>query len=140
MSPNARTQEEAIPDPFKLPKVPSLSSLPGMAPALSSTTTMVSLVSGGTSSQSRTLAGPVKGRRNSLSRNDLSMTLDRMALGGRFESDITLTPIEHGRMKAAYWMEKLVTHSIGKEEYVLFLFAIYHFVQRHQFLQLTIMA
>ena len=119
MSPNARTQEAPlISDPFELPEVPSLSSLPGMAPALSSTTTMASLVSGGTSSQSRT--GPVKGRRNSLTRNDLSMTLDRMALGGRLESDITLTPIEHGRMKAAYWMEKLVTHSIGKEEYVVF--------------------
>ena len=127
MSPNARTQEAPLmSDPFELPEVPSLSSLPGMAPTLSSTTTMASLVSGATSSQSRT--GPVKGRRNSLSRNDLSMTLDRMALGGRLESDITLTPIEHGRMKAAYWMEKLATHSIGKEEYVLFLFAIYHFV------------
>ena len=129
MSPSARTQEvPLIPDSFEFPEVPSLSSLPGMAPALSSTTTMASLVSGGTSSQSR--AGPVKGRRNSLSRNDLSMTLDRMALGGRLESDITLTPIEHGRMKAAYWMENLVTHSIEKEEYVLFLFAIYHFVLR----------
>ena len=138
MSPNARTQEAAlITDPFELPEVPSLSSLPGMAPALSSTTTMASLVSGAASSQSRT--GPAKGRRNSLSRNDLSMTLDRMALGGRLESDITLTPIEHGRMKAAYWMEKLITHSIGKEEYVLFLFAIYYFNLRHQFLQCTIM-
>jgi len=138
MSPNARSQEApVIPDLFELPEVPSLSSLPGMAPALSSTTTMASLVSGGTS-QSRT--GPAKGRRNSLSRNDLSMTLDKMALGGRLESDITLTPIEHGRMKAAYWMESLVTHSIGKEEYVLFLFAINNFVLRHQFLQCTIMA
>ena len=121
MSPNARTQEAPVlPDLFELPEVASLSSLPGMAPALSSTTTMASLVSGATSSQSRT--GPVKGRRNSLSRNDLSMTLDRMALGGRLESNTTLTPIEHGRMKAAYWMESLVTQSIRKEEYVLFLF------------------
>ena len=124
MSPNARTQEAPlVPDLFELLEVPSLSSLPGMAPALSSTTTMASLVSGGTSSQSRT--GPVKGRRNSLSRNDLSMTLDRMALGGRFESDITLTPIENGRMRAAYWMESLTTHSIGKEEYVLFFIPVH---------------
>lgn len=139
MSPNARTQEAPlISDPFDLPEVPSLSSLPGMAPALSSTTTMASLVSGGTSSQSR--SGPVKGRRNSLSRNDLSMTLDRMALGGRLESDITLTPIEHGRMKAAYWMEQLITHSIGKEEYVLLLFPNYQLLLRPQFLQRTVMA
>ena len=119
MSPNTRTQEAPlISDLFEVPEVPSVSFLPGMAPTLSSTTTMASLVSGGSSSQSRT-GGPVKGRRNSLSRNDLSMTLDRMALGGRLESDITLTPIEHGRMKAAYWMESLVSHSVGKEEYVL---------------------
>ena len=117
MSPSARTQEPPLfPNLLELPEVPSLSSLPGMAPALSSATTMASLVSGGTSSQSRT-GGPAKGRRISLSHNDLSMTLDRMALGGRLESDITitLTPIEHGRMRAAYWMERLVT-------------PIYHFV------------
>ena len=117
MSPGARTQEvPPIPDLFEVPEVPPLSSLPGMAPALSSATTMASLVSGATSSQSRT--GPMKGRRNSLSRNDLSMTLDRMALGGRLESDTILTPIEYGRMKAAYWVESLATHSLGKEECV----------------------
>ena len=139
LSPNARTQEApSIQDLFELPEVPPLSSLPGMAPALSSATTMASLVSGSTS-QSRT-GGPVKGRRNSLSRNDLSMTLDRITLGGRLESDITLTPIEHGRMKAAYWMESLATHSIGKEEYVLFLSPSLSFCSETNSLQRTIMA
>jgi hypothetical protein len=44
--------------------------------------------------------------------NDLSVTLDRMILGGRIDVDATLAPIEHGRMKAAYWMEMLHTREI----------------------------
>ncbi|KAF8154084.1 anaphase promoting complex subunit 1 [Crassisporium funariophilum] len=122
MSPNPRTQEPLlIPDIFDLPDMPPLSSLPGMAPSLSTTMTMASLVSGTTttSSQSqpqRPVPGHGKRRPDSLTRNELSMTMDRMALGGRMETDLTLLPIEHGRMKAAYWMENLVTHSISKED------------------------
>jgi anaphase-promoting complex subunit 1 len=32
------------------------------------------------------------------------------------EADTTLTPIEHGRMKAAYWMEKLYSQQISDNE------------------------
>ncbi|KAH7911788.1 hypothetical protein BJ138DRAFT_869582 [Hygrophoropsis aurantiaca] len=48
-------------------------------------------------------------RRDSLARGDLSLNLDRMALGSR-EADALLAPVEHGRMKAAYWMQSLFTH------------------------------
>ncbi|KAJ7115548.1 hypothetical protein C8R43DRAFT_123616 [Mycena crocata] len=89
--------------PVLPPDMPPLSSLPGMAPALSTTTTMASIGSG-TSSQ---WSGPAKPRRNSLTRNDLSVTMDRMVLGGKADADSALAPIEHGRMKASYWMERI---------------------------------
>ncbi|KAJ7226307.1 hypothetical protein C8J57DRAFT_1731072 [Mycena rebaudengoi] len=90
----------SLPDLPVLPSdMPPLSALPGMAPALSTTTTMASIVSGASSQWS-------KPRRNSLTRNDLSMTMDRMVLG----SDAAYAPTEHGRMKASYWMEKV--HSL----------------------------
>ncbi|KAJ6524495.1 hypothetical protein B0H19DRAFT_972018 [Mycena capillaripes] len=94
---------DPLPDVPVLPSdMPPLSALPGMAPALSTTTTMASIGSG-TSSQ---WSGPGRPRRNSLTRNDLSVTMDRMVLGGKSDVDGALTPIEHGRMKASYWMEK----------------------------------
>ncbi|KAF8954432.1 hypothetical protein BDZ97DRAFT_1928284 [Flammula alnicola] len=123
MSPNSRSREHVLaPDVFELADMPPLSSLPGMAPSLSSTTTMASLVTvtGATASAKRAASqrqGPVKARRNSLSRNDLSTTMDRMALGGgRLDSDGALTPPEHGRMKAVYWMECLLIHQIQEED------------------------
>ncbi|KAG6820526.1 hypothetical protein H0H93_015697 [Arthromyces matolae] len=90
------------------PEFPPLSSLPGMPPALSTTTTMQSLVNGESSQR----PGLVKGRRNSLNRNDLSVTMDRMVLGGRLDNDPGLSSIEHGRMKASYWMERLHTQEL----------------------------
>jgi len=114
MSPNPRGHEPILaPEVFELPDMPPFSSLPGMAPSLSTTTTMASLVSGGVASQR---PAPVKAKRNSLSRNDLSTTMDRMVLGGRLDSDVTLAPIEHGRMKAAFWMQNMLTHQISEEE------------------------
>ncbi|KDR78406.1 hypothetical protein GALMADRAFT_224779 [Galerina marginata CBS 339.88] len=116
MSPNARSREPVLPNELfeQLPDMPPLSSLPGMAPSLSTTTTMASLVSGAPLSQR---PGPaLKPRRNSLSRNDLSTTMDRMALGGRLDSDVTLAPIENGRMKAAYWMQNMLTRQISEED------------------------
>jgi hypothetical protein len=104
------------PDLFDLADIPALSSFPGMASSIPTTTTMSSLVSGGPSSQRQI---PVtKGRRNSLSRNDLSMTMDRMALGGRTDPEGGYYPLEYGRMRAACWMECLLTHQIPEEEYV----------------------
>lgn len=127
MSPSARSREHALPpETFNLADMPPLSALPGMAPSLSSTTTMASLVSGtGSATQPPSQpqrAGPVRARRNSLSRNDLSNTLDRMALGGRLDPDSVLPPPEHGRMKAAYWMESVFVRQISIEEYVTFSF------------------
>ena len=97
-----------------LPEMPPFSSLPGWPPALSTTTTMASLVAG-TSSQ-MSAGGNDPGHRDSLTRNDLSVTMDRMVLGGRMDAEAALTPVEHGRMKAAYWMEKLHTLDISRNE------------------------
>ncbi|PPQ90258.1 hypothetical protein CVT25_013083 [Psilocybe cyanescens] len=114
MSPSVRSHEPVIGgDIFELPDMPPLSSLPGMAPSLSTTTTMASLVSGTQTSQRVPIGKP---RRNSLSRNDLSTTMDRMVLGGRLDSDNMLAPIEHGRMKAAFWMQNMFTWPISEED------------------------
>ena len=113
LSPNIRSREQSPNLEFpEFPDLPPLSALPGMAPSLSTTTTMASLVSGGSSQSS----AQYKGRRDSLTRNDLSVTMDRMVLGRRLDADTTLTPIEHGRMKAAYWMEKLFSQEISDTE------------------------
>jgi anaphase-promoting complex subunit 1 len=129
MSPSSRSREPVLaPEIFDLADMPPLSSLPGMAPSLTSTTTMASLVSGATASTAGAgtkrpapqRSGPIKARRNSLSRNDLSTTMDRMALGGgRLELDSMLPPPDHGRMKAAYWMESVLVHQLHSAEYVL---------------------
>ncbi|KAG6853861.1 hypothetical protein C0991_000622 [Blastosporella zonata] len=107
-SPTLRPREQSPTPQFGFPELPPLSSLPGMPPALSTTTAMTSLVAGDSSQRS----GTVKGRRNSLTRNDLSVTMDRMVLGGRFDGAPALLPIEHGRMKAAYWMERIYTQEL----------------------------
>ncbi|KAJ6553970.1 hypothetical protein DFH09DRAFT_1366046 [Mycena vulgaris] len=109
-SPKASRDPNPLPEvPVLPPDMPPLSALPGMAPALSTTTTMASIGSG-TSSQ---WSGPARPRRNSLTRNDLSITMDRMVLGGKTEADGALTPIEHGRMKASYWMEQIHTQQLS---------------------------
>jgi len=115
MSPSARSREPILtPDLFDLGDMPGLSSFPGLAPSISTTTTLASLVSGGSSSQRQ--VPMAKGRRNSLSRNDLSMTMDRMALSGRMDPEGGYYPLEYGRMRAAYWMECILTHQIPEEE------------------------
>ncbi|KAF8990247.1 hypothetical protein BDQ17DRAFT_1372131 [Cyathus striatus] len=115
LSPKVRSRDPSpTPDFFDRPEMPPLSSLPGMPPALSTTAAMQSLVTGTTSSQwPHASAQHTKGRRSSLNRNDLSFNLDRGALGNRVDVDITLAPIEHGRMKAAYWMEKIYVEKIS---------------------------
>lgn len=92
-----------------LPDMPPLSALPGMAPALSTTTTLQSLVS------ATSLQRSASTKRASLNRNDFNATIDRMAFGGRLDSDLEI-PIEHGRMKAAYWMQRVYTQQISEEE------------------------
>ncbi|KAJ7484095.1 hypothetical protein B0H11DRAFT_1806991 [Mycena galericulata] len=116
---NPRSPKLGSRDPNPLPEVPvlpgempPLSALPGMAPALSTTTTMASIGSG-TSSQ---WSAPSRPRRNSLTRNDLSVTMDRMVLGGKPDADGALAPTEHGRMKASYWMEKLHSQELSSAD------------------------
>jgi anaphase-promoting complex subunit 1 len=104
--------------PHNLPSAPGFSemapfsSLSGRPPALSTTTTMASLVT----DPSSQWPAPDTGRRTSLTRNDLSVTMDRMVLGGRMDIEAALAPVEHGRMKAAYWMEKLHSQNIPEIE------------------------
>ncbi|KAJ3872434.1 hypothetical protein F5051DRAFT_155993 [Lentinula edodes] len=129
MSSNSRRTSSVFPDMFdKLhptsPRPPSpkppfpeladllpLSKLPGMAPSLSTTTTMASLASGSSNLNhlnSQPQPEPAtKVRRNSLTRNDLSVTMNRMVLGSRGADVDVLTPEEHGRMKTCLWMDKL---------------------------------
>jgi len=96
----------------EFPEMSPFSALPGRPPALSTTATMASLVTGGSSQWS----APDHGRRSSLNRNDLSVTMDRMVLGGRMDVEAALAPVEHGRMKAAYWVEKLHSQDIPEIE------------------------
>lgn len=57
---------------------------------------------------------PIPGRkRDSITRLDLSLTMDRMALGGLKDVEVLITPVEHGRMKASYWAQQLTTHQLG---------------------------
>jgi anaphase-promoting complex subunit 1 len=101
-SPKTRTPDTSPGATFS--ELPALASLPGMPAALAGTQSLGTMAS--------QQSGHGKLRRNSLTRNDLSVTMDRMALGGRSEPDISLVPMEHGRMKAAYWMECLFTTPI----------------------------
>ncbi|KAF8621486.1 hypothetical protein AX15_007773 [Amanita polypyramis BW_CC] len=111
-SPGVRSREPSPVPEFR--DVHNISSLPGMPTSLSTTATMASLATGAGSSQSQWSASG-KARRNSLGRNDVSVTMDRMVLGGRMDSDI-LAPIEHGRMKASYWIERLYSQELSEND------------------------
>ena len=87
---------------------------PWMPPSLSTTATLAALVAGPSSLPQ--LLIPQKGRRNTLTRNDISVTMDRMVLGGRIDGDSSSASIEHGRMKAAFWVEKLHSQDISETE------------------------
>ncbi|KAJ4490696.1 hypothetical protein J3R30DRAFT_122797 [Lentinula aciculospora] len=116
-SPRPPSSKQPFPE---LTELPPLSKLPGMAPSLSTTTTMASLVSGSnfnSNSHSNSQPQPetaTKVRRNSLTRNDLSLTMNRLVLGSRVYDLDELTPAEHGRMKTCLWMDKL--HEIELDE------------------------
>jgi anaphase-promoting complex subunit 1 len=110
-SPNTHDLNQS-PTP-EFPEMPPFSALPGRPPALSTTTTMASLVTGPSQ-----WSASDPGRRPSQGRNDLSVTMDRMVLGGRMDVEAALAPVEHGRMKAAYWMEKLHAQNIPDIECV----------------------
>ncbi|KAL0952347.1 hypothetical protein HGRIS_006627 [Hohenbuehelia grisea] len=96
----------------ELPGMPSLSELPKMAPSLTNTLTMESLMQGG-SSQSQWSMPTGSRRDDSFVRSDVSMTMERMEMGaGRMDLDPSLAPIQHGRMTAAYWMERIHSREV----------------------------
>ena len=97
-------------DIFDVP-LPDMPPLSRMAPSLSTTATLQSLVFSGPSQRS-SAAAAAKSRRVSLSKNELSTI---MTLANHNDADLEI-PIEHGRMKAAYWMEKLYSQEISEEE------------------------
>ncbi|KXN83985.1 Anaphase-promoting complex subunit 1 [Leucoagaricus sp. SymC.cos] len=69
----------------------------------------------GRGSSQRSAATTAKGQRSSLSKNDLNVIMDRMMFGGHVDEDLEI-PIEHGRMKAAYWMERLYSQEIAEDD------------------------
>ncbi|KAF9038341.1 hypothetical protein BDZ89DRAFT_1010783 [Hymenopellis radicata] len=91
----------------QFPEFPPLSALPDMPPALTGTVTMQSLMSKEQQFPSFDTTGPQKKRRNSL-----SDSLDRM----KMDDDTSYLPVEHGRMKTAYWAEKLHSMEIPQED------------------------
>ncbi|KAK7027346.1 Anaphase-promoting complex subunit 1 [Paramarasmius palmivorus] len=120
--PFEKSQQLAIPPlDFPNPDLPPLSALPGMPPELSSTTTMASIASGTANSGFGSMPSlprsdpPPRKRRNSLTRNDLSVTMDRMALVNR-GVDEALMSTNFGRMKTALWMEQLLVTELDASD------------------------
>jgi len=111
LSPSRRSPEVSpTVDIFDVP-LPDMPPLSRMAPSLSTTATLQSLVSGGPSQRSSSAAA-AKSRRMSLSKNEHSAI---MFSANHSDTDLEI-PIEHGRMKATYWMEKLYSQEISEEE------------------------
>lgn len=99
--------------PTDLSEMPPLSALPGMAPTLSSTTTLASLASAG----SWPSAGAIRGRRNSLTRNDLTSTMDRLILGRRSEiQNQPPSPVVNQSIVPVYWAERLYEYQLSEQE------------------------
>ncbi|THV06211.1 hypothetical protein K435DRAFT_960693 [Dendrothele bispora CBS 962.96] len=110
-----------------LPEVP-LASLPGMPPALSSMATMESIANPNAqpSYQSQGQLGELnidKGgreerprRKNSLTRADLTATMNRMALNAANSFPDSLIPIEQNRMRTAVWVEKLYVKQLEEAD------------------------
>lgn len=115
-SPDIAPNALDLPD---FPQLPPMSSLPGMPPSLSSTATMSSIASGSAPTQWSATSQPpsqTRGRRNSLTRNDLSVTMDRMVLGTKLDSDISLGPIHQDLMRPSFWMERLYSLDLSDTE------------------------
>jgi anaphase-promoting complex subunit 1 len=62
-----------------------------------------------------------KGRRSSLTRNDLTSTMDRMVLSRRYESGYLPPPLSQEIIQPEFWMESLCTFPLPIEECVRFL-------------------
>ncbi|KAI5119343.1 hypothetical protein M0805_004020 [Coniferiporia weirii] len=89
-------------------EMPPLSALPGMPPTLSGTATLASLANAGTVMPEWPPSANPRGRRNSLTRNDLTSTMDRMMLGRR--SDVqghVGLPVVNKTILPVYWTERL---------------------------------
>ncbi|KAF5357388.1 hypothetical protein D9758_005889 [Tetrapyrgos nigripes] len=104
--------------PVPLPEVP-LASLPGMPPALSSTTTMESITA--FHQQSQGFGQPdakkdVPRRRNSFTRTDLTATMNRMVLNVATSTGDSLLPVEQARMKNAIWLERIYVNQLNEPD------------------------
>ncbi|KAL0573660.1 Anaphase-promoting complex subunit 1, partial [Marasmius crinis-equi] len=119
----ADTSQQFAGNLFDFPEseLPPLSALPGMPPALSSTTTMASIASGSANPGLDFMPppplkdAPTRKRRNSLTRNELSVTMDRMALVNRAIDD-ALTAPNNLRMRTAIWAELLYVTELEPSE------------------------
>ncbi|KAL6308208.1 hypothetical protein BKA93DRAFT_725930 [Sparassis latifolia] len=89
----------------------SLSALPGMPPSLSAAATMAALVNGTSSEPQR----PGK-RQHSISKLDLSVTMDQMVSNARVHAEVPPQPVDTAKMTPAYWMEKLYTQEISASD------------------------
>ncbi|OCB86061.1 hypothetical protein A7U60_g6959 [Sanghuangporus baumii] len=113
----APSPELDLSQPPELGEMPPLSALPGMAPTLSSTMTLASLASSGSTMSHWPSSAPIRGRRNSLTRNDLTSTMDRMILGRRSEvQNQPTSPVVNQSISPVYWAERLYEYQLSEED------------------------
>ncbi|PPQ69054.1 hypothetical protein CVT24_000097 [Panaeolus cyanescens] len=113
MSPKASRMAEEMALPAEMFELPGDDNLFKAGSTHGSSNTLGSIPSGAASSQRSHGHVP---RRSSMTRSDLTNTMNRMALGGKMEPEVIFPPNDHGRMKAAFWMERMYTHKISKED------------------------
>jgi anaphase-promoting complex subunit 1 len=59
---------------------------------------------------------PARERKEAVARLELSMSMNRMGLSA--PQEILSPPTDHGRMKASYWMQRLISQQLDALEYV----------------------
>lgn len=104
--------------PTELVDMAAFASMPGMPPPMATATTFASL--GSASSGSVWPPSPnARTRRNSINRNDLSSTMDRMMLGRRNEIELREElQLAHRAILPDFWTEKVYEFELTDEEYV----------------------
>ncbi len=116
LSPRQPSYVTAPTRPYSPPEPLPLASLPGLPPALNSTMPMAALVPGAVPNAPVIPPPVVKGRRNSLGQHDVA---EQMITGGRAEANtFNVDPVDHARMRPAYWMERLYSEEISQLELV----------------------
>ncbi|KAI0958209.1 hypothetical protein AcV7_004089 [Taiwanofungus camphoratus] len=103
-----------IPHPAQIPDLPTLGGLPGMPPSLATTATMANLV--GTAPSGPQWPSLGRGRQSSMSRHELSITMDKMVLGAYMNAGSPLDPVDDDKMKPTYWVERLWSEDISQAD------------------------